>query len=79
MRHNSTAILWKNGNALTYTVAATFALPLLAALVVPGTLLTAVCFTVPFIGTAYLCGKNLGTASEPVEVEGTVLSGSRCV
>jgi hypothetical protein len=39
-------------------VAGTFAISVLAAFVVPGTLTTALCFIIPFIGTAYLCGKT---------------------
>lgn len=46
----------KSDNAIVYTIAGTFAIPLLAAFVVPGILATAICFTVPFIGAAFLCG-----------------------
>jgi hypothetical protein len=51
-------------NGLTYAVAASFALPLIAALAMPGAFLTAICFAVPFVGVAYLCGKNLSPAAE---------------
>jgi hypothetical protein len=57
----------KSDNILVGTVACTFAIPLIAALVVPGTLATALCFAIPFIGAAYLCGKTSSSAAEMVE------------
>jgi hypothetical protein len=57
----------KADSVVLYTIAGTFAIPLLAAFVVPGILATAVCFTVPFIGAAYLCGKTLGSFGERAE------------
>jgi hypothetical protein len=59
----------KFDNAIIYTIAGTFAIPLLAAFVVPGILATAICFTVPFVGAAYLCGKTLGALGEQAEAK----------
>jgi hypothetical protein len=67
MRGNTKNYGTNKANLAVYAVAATFAFPLIAAIAVPGTLLTALCFAVPFAGAAYLCGTKIGTMGE-VEV-----------
>jgi hypothetical protein len=57
------------GKFAVYAVAGMFAIPLLAAVAVPGTLLTALCFAVPFAGAAYLCGTKMAAEGENCATE----------